>query len=234
MAESYIDEYNREILVDDYGQPVGEVVDSDDGAKVLLSFDGNVIAASSADGQPLDPAGYAVDGDDDLTGRMDALEAARQDDTTLFREAIALQEAQRAEKADAAQEQTYRDIDLQAEALRRMLGRPLLQQEAKTLGEITAADEQAGRQIDLVNAFGRAMDEGLITRGRLETVTDRRNHITDALNESEAADRQQHVAENGPEDVSVDTREGRAALINDAVNGDTESRAYYTSDTTDS
>lgn len=137
----------------DTGQPLGFWYEADDGARVATDFDGQVLGAVDAGGQPIDHSAYEV------VENPTAFQQVTEDRAAAAARDAARQAAQEAwraheiETALADEEleliRAASDVADQFASVERQLGRPLTAAEANMLGERLREYHDHGRELDV-------------------------------------------------------------------------------------
>lgn len=142
----------------DDGTYLGEMAIADDGARVLVDGEtGEITAAIDEQGNPLDPAGYAIEGDDqgddleDLRAELDELQQWRENYNPN-----AAGDAGREFSEQLDDEQWALATGRELRNLEEQLGRPLTLTEMHSLLAEARGDHEAGLPSDVGEAVDRA------------------------------------------------------------------------------
>lgn len=152
-----------ELFHNEAGEPVGYVHQADDGAMVLIGFEGQILGAASADGQALDPNDYTFAGQDDgMADRIGQLEQQAAANEHYLREQQRLQQLGPVDQADAelTWHRMQEDVANQADSFEARIGRKLTQREQYRLAEVLGNHANAGRDVDIVHAAQQLEQEG--------------------------------------------------------------------------
>lgn len=130
------------------GTPIGQVHEADDGALLLVGFDGEILDASTPDGQPLDAGDYTVEEPEpeyvtreefELEQRLAALEAQ-----------LTPQQAGQSPQID--EQQVIADIEARLEAVASQFGRDLTTKEVDAIFTNVSRQLEAGQEMNFETA----------------------------------------------------------------------------------
>lgn len=194
-----------DVLYDDDGEPVGHLAEAEDGATVLIDFDGDIIAAIAPDGTELDPSGYEVEGADFNQSLAeenfyDNAQTIEPEESDMSRE-----EHEAAVRAE---------VDFQMNQLQAELGRPITVSEAQRMFPALDRQMQTTGRIDVADA---AMDLMIAGKplGDLDSREARVQFQCDRLADLDG----KTLNPREPQAFDLDNRQQRVAAMTAAVEG---------------
>jgi hypothetical protein len=240
----------EEVYSPETGELLGWAYQADDGGHVLIDENDEIIAATDAQGNAADPAGYTLDGDDDLADVDDlrAEIAEMQEWRENFNPNAAGELG--AEYSDQLGDEAWAlDVGRQLRNLEESLGRALTQTEMHSILSETRGDYEAGVGSDIGPALDRA--SGLVPfspgqdfgESEHEHADARRQFMSQLVADGERTERGEMPGDPPPRHADyydTNTNVGdrghsaRVAAAMDAVNGydDVADRTYDSSQPT--
>lgn len=190
------------------GQYMGTLVEAEDGSLVVVSDDGQVLAAATADGQALDVADFAVDGNDSPVG-----EHVPSPEPEFVDEPPPEPDADQLEGAIETQ------LGAGAMALEHRLGRPLTNAERTGVNDVLIAQLEGGGNLDPFTSFDVHHELAGTTPPDLDNDEDRVRYMTERF-EDMGRDHAEPVTPEDIAEIDTDTTDGLTELMTHQLNGE--------------
>jgi hypothetical protein len=197
-------DFEGELMYDDEGQPIGYVAEAPDGVMILHDGQGQIVAAATPDGAPVDPGDYEF-GEPDEQG-----DASPSYDEHPDYQAV-------------APEIDWNELGHQLNDAQRVLGRQMTRAEQAAASANLERQANRGEEINLADALNVAYETGQAEHLDMGTSQGKTAYIVDRLEGEEAAANALGTSANAPDPERVEydpgTTDGKVASIMAKLDG---------------